>query len=50
MLETKHIGNLKLLNELVKELREWDPTTAKWREIKSCFAALEDLSMDELLL
>lgn len=50
LLQVRHIENLQLLRDLVAEIRAWEPTTSKWREIKSCFAALEELTVDDILL
>lgn len=50
LLHIKHIENLQLLKELVQEYKEWEPITRQWKELKYCFAAFEDITIDELIL
>lgn len=50
LVQVKHIENLKMLKEIVEEYTKWEPTTRIWKEIRYCFAALEDITIDELLL
>lgn len=45
----KHINSLRLLGELVLAYREWTPTTRQQRELKASFAALEDMTNDDLI-
>lgn len=49
LLAIRNIENLQLLNELVEEYKRWQPTKA-WRELKLCFVAFEELSLDDLML
>lgn len=49
LIAIKNIENLLLLMDLVEEYRRWEPTKA-WREMKQCFAAFEELSLDDLML
>lgn len=50
LVQVKHIENLLLLRGIVEEYKRWEPTTRPWREVRYCFAALEDITVDELLL
>lgn len=50
LVQVKHIENLLLLRSIVEEYTRWEPTSRSWREIRYCFAALEDITVDELLL
>lgn len=50
LLQVRHIENLRLLRDLVTEVRAWEPSSSKWKEIKTCFAALEELTVDDILL
>lgn len=50
LVSIKNIGNLRLLKDLAEEYSKWEPNTRVWREIRFCFAALEDITVDELLL
>lgn len=49
LLTIKHIENVLLLMELAEEYKKWEPTKA-WREMKFCFAAFEEVMLDELML
>lgn len=49
LIAIKNIENLLLLTDLVEEYRRWEPTKA-WREMKQCFAAFEELLLDDLML
>lgn len=50
LIHIKHIESLYLLKELVQEYKIWDPVTRPWKELKYCFAAFEEISIDELML
>lgn len=50
LIQIKNIGCYGLLQEIVDEYKSWEPATRAWRELKYCFAALEELTLDELVL
>lgn len=50
LMHIKHIHNLTLLETLRKQYLSWEPTTRHWRTVKHCFAAFEDLTIDDILL
>lgn len=50
LVSIKNIRNLLMLKKLVEEYAKWEPSTRVWRDIRYCFAALEDITVDELLL
>ncbi|SGZ52401.1 CIC11C00000003012 [Sungouiella intermedia] len=50
LVKIKHILNMELLRNIVEEYIRWEPTTRSWREVRYCFAALEDITVDDLLL
>lgn len=50
LVKVKHVQNLRMLKEIVDEYTSWEPTTRVWRELRACFAGLEDITIDELLL
>lgn len=50
LLHVKHIDNVGRLEALSALYRAWEPAVRAWREIKFCFAAFDDLSIDELVL
>lgn len=50
LMHIKHIQNLMLLETLRKLYLSWEPTSRHWRSVKHCFAAFEDLTVDEILL
>lgn len=50
LMHIKHIQNLTLLETLRKQYLSWEPTSKHWRSVKHCFAAFEDLTVDDILL
>ncbi|WPK25934.1 hypothetical protein PUMCH_003272 [Australozyma saopauloensis] len=50
LMHIKHINNLGLLGELQRHYLKWEPTTKHWRTVKHCFAAFEDLTVEDILL
>lgn len=50
LMHIKHIQNLSLLETLRKQYLGWEPTSRHWRSVKHCFAAFEDLTVDDILL
>lgn len=50
MMHIKHIHNLTLLEMLQKHYLAWEPITKHWRNVKHCFAAFEDLTVEDILL
>lgn len=49
LVQVKNIGAVEMLRQMVKEYDAWEPLRG-WRELRHCFAALEDVTMDELVL
>lgn len=50
LMNIKNIRNLDLLESLRNKYLCWEPTTRHWRTVKHCFAAFEDLTVNDILL
>lgn len=47
---TKNICNAKLAFQLIQDFKLWSPTQKQWKELKCCFEALNDASLEDFVL
>lgn len=50
LLKIKNVPTLHLVNILIKDFHEWEPTQKKWRDLKYCFDAFEEIELEDLFL
>lgn len=50
LMHIKHVHNLTLLESLRAQYLAWEPTTRHWKSVKHCFAAFEELTIDDILM
>lgn len=50
LLKIKNISNVLLIKILIKDFQEWEPTLKKWKDLKYCFDAFEEIELDDLFL
>lgn len=50
LLKIKNVPTLHLVNTLIKDFHEWEPTQKKWKDLKYCFNAFEEIELEDLFL
>lgn len=50
LLKIKNVPGLHLINILIKDFHEWEPTQKKWKDLKYCFDAFEEIELEDLFL
>mmetsp|Transcript_4192 Transcript_4192/g.4136 ORF Transcript_4192/g.4136 Transcript_4192/m.4136 type:complete len:764 (-) Transcript_4192:2035-4326(-) len=50
LLKIKNIPSLQLINILIKDFHDWTPTQKKWKDLKYCFNAFEEIELEDLFL
>ncbi|CAI5759794.1 unnamed protein product [Candida verbasci] len=49
LLKYKHVKKFNLLIQLIKDLKNWQPTTNKFKDVKYSFEGLIDVDLNELI-
>lgn len=47
LIHTKHLSNIKLVQELLYEYKNWEPTQKHWKDLKYCLEALNEFDIEE---
>lgn len=50
LVQIKHIGSVKLIEELLFRFKAWQPTPKQWKDIKYCLDVLNDFEIEDLFL
>lgn len=49
-LKIKNLPSLHLINILIRDFHEWNPTQKKWKDVKYYFDAFEEVELEDLFL
>ena len=50
LIKIKNVPTLHLVNTLIKDFHEWEPTQKKWKDLKYCLDAFEEIELGDLFL
>lgn len=46
----KNIGNINLIRELLEDYQNWGNLSKQWKDIKYCFQAFEDVTLEDFMI